>query len=147
MKTIALIFLCLTAFLTMEPLLSAKGLFIDHAMIGATRSPGSATPIHRLVGMAMLRAPAGMHCCKKKMHCSGRPEPKDGKNDCPGSGCQGTACNPFMACAYGNFYLPAKSGAGLVAPSLSVEKRFPENDNRLSSRLSESWHPPEAFAV
>jgi hypothetical protein len=135
-KCIAFIFFCLTAFLTMEPLMSAKGMLPVNSMLACTRAAEVNTTAP---GTNSVR----MHCCKKKMHCSRQAQPKDGKEGGQSDGCQGNGCNPFMACAYGNFYLLEKSATGLLAPSFLLDKQIPANDNRLSSRLSESWHPPE----
>ena len=57
-------------------------------------------------------------------------------------GCEGNACNPFMACVYGNFYALEKTGltfSNLVTNSI---KSIIVDDNRLSDNISECWHPP-----
>jgi hypothetical protein len=122
----------------MEPLMSARGMLPVNSMLACSRTA--------VVGAAAQGTNATpMHCCKQKMHCSRQaaPKPKDDKEGCRGNGCQGNGCNPFMACAYGNFYLLEKPGTEIGIPSFLIGKKIPANDNRLSSRLSESWHPPE----
>lgn len=57
--------------------------------------------------------------------------------------CDDAKCNPFMACASGNFYTVAKSLSGQPFIFQWNEKILPENDNRLAYCLFECWHPPE----
>jgi hypothetical protein len=157
-KCIAFIFLYLTAFLTMEPLLGAKGILPVNGMLACSPSSAVRTRILDMAGMAIpmndviapslgITASGDMPCCKHKMHCSRQATQQNGKEDGPGKGCQGNGCNPFMACAYGNFYLLEKNSAALTVPALIKEKRTPANDNRLFSHHSESWHPPEFIIV
>jgi hypothetical protein len=71
-------------------------------------------------------------------------KPPSGKHPSGDNGkCQGEGCNPFMACAFGNFYLVEESGFDLFTIAPEKDKQFAVNDNRLSTNLSESWHPPE----
>jgi hypothetical protein len=117
-KLIASIFLCLVAFFTVQPLISSRGMLAGEQAI----------------------APA-MHCCAKMMKCPKKSRPaSNGSNR---GKCDENGCNPFMACAYGNFYLPAKGGLIFFMIAPEKEKKIALNDNRLSSSLSESWHPPE----
>jgi hypothetical protein len=49
-----------------------------------------------------------------------------------------------MVCAYGNFYLAEKNGFTFLSIVPEKEKKGMVNDNRLSTKLSESFHPPES---
>ena len=78
------------------------------------------------------------HCClKMKMNC-----PKKQSSNDAGK-CDGSKCNPFMACASGNFYNIAMGFTEICCLDKRSEKILPENDNRLSANLSDCWHPPE----
>jgi hypothetical protein len=57
--------------------------------------------------------------------------------------CEAGRCNPFMACAAGNFYTVAKSYSEHHMPILLNRKFPPRNDHRLASSSSDCWHPPE----
>jgi hypothetical protein len=57
--------------------------------------------------------------------------------------CDDGNCNPFMACALGNFYTLTKSFAEEPFISQWCGKITPRNDNRLVFRSSDCWHPPE----
>jgi hypothetical protein len=74
---------------------------------------------------------SGMHCHKKDQ--SGKK-----KGDCSTNG-----CNPFMACAYGNFYILNKQAIDHIIQVKETGLIPVINDNRLASALSECWHPPE----
>jgi len=76
-----------------------------------------------------------MKCCSKTMKCSKEKEP-------PAKQCDQNACNPFMACAYGNFYLLEKSGFTFTTLSINKTRIILVNDNRLADNLSDCWHPP-----
>jgi hypothetical protein len=57
--------------------------------------------------------------------------------------CGSNGCNPFMACASGNFYNLNKDITEWIIIGSKTEKIASINDNRLASSLSECWHPPE----
>ncbi len=110
----------------MEPLMSSQGIFGAMGLTSAAVKVDSKT------------MPGGMRCCHKMMKCPRKKAPAGG-----GGKCQGNGCNPFMACAFGNFYLLEKGGVEFVLAALRTDKKILINDNRLSSSLSDSWHPPE----
>lgn len=87
------------------------------------------------------RTVSAMLCCPKMMKCHKEKHPSGDNRKCESDG-----CNPFMACAYGNFYLLEKSGFNFLTIVPEIEKKAAINDNRLSTRLSDCWHPPE-FAL
>ncbi len=76
-----------------------------------------------------------MKCCEKMMSCHK-------KKQSPRKACEGMGCNPFMACAYGNFYVVEKSDISFKSLVVSNIKIVPSNDNRLADNLSDCWHPP-----
>jgi hypothetical protein len=114
----AFILFLLVAFFTMQPLISSR-----------------------------QTAPA-MSCCSEMMKChadkdpSGKP-PSGKHSSGDNSKCQGESCNPFMACAFGNFYLLERNGFDFSGIAPEKEKKMAIDDNRLSKGLSENWHPPE----
>jgi hypothetical protein len=112
----------------MEPLMSSQGMF---GTIGLTNAG---------VKVDTKTLPGGMHCCHKMTKCPRKSAPTGN-----GGKCQGNGCNPFMACAYGNFYLLEKAGVEFLPAAQQTDKKILINDNRLSSSLSDSWHPPEFF--
>jgi hypothetical protein len=57
--------------------------------------------------------------------------------------CDKNNCNPFMACASGNFYTLEKNYIESHSVFTWGEKVTPENDNRLAKCLCDCWHPPE----
>jgi len=57
--------------------------------------------------------------------------------------CDDTKCNPFMACALGNFYTAVKNFGEHQLIFQWHEKMHPQNDNRLAFCLFDCWHPPE----
>jgi hypothetical protein len=75
---------------------------------------------------------------KGKMDC-----PADQQNSKDTGRCDPNMCNPFMACASGNFYIMENGTAESYAVLPSNEKMSTVNDNRLASCLSDCWHPPE----
>lgn len=79
-----------------------------------------------------------MMCCGKMMKCHKQKQQPDKENKCERSG-----CNPFMACASGNFYNIDKDIIDYLIKGSKIEKITAINDNRLASSLSECWHPPE----
>jgi hypothetical protein len=129
-KSVAFIFLCLIVFFTMEPLMSSQGMFgPDGLIVAGVKADAKTVP-----------GEGGMRCCHKMAKCPKQPSPTGN-----GRKCQGNGCNPFMACAYGNFYLVETTGVAFVLAVQQKDKKIPINDNRLSSSLSDSWHPPEFF--
>ena len=86
-------------------------------------------------------APAAASC-PKMMKCHSQKQSKKDKGNCDSDG-----CNPFMACANCNFYLVEKGGFTFLSIVPEQEKKVAVNDNRLSTWLSESWHPPEGEAL
>jgi hypothetical protein len=80
-------------------------------------------------------------CCKKmNISCSKAKHSSDKPVKCDPN-----RCNPFMACASGNFYTIEKSFFKSYLIITRSKKIIPENDNRLSSCLSDCWHPPESI--
>ncbi len=78
-------------------------------------------------------------CCKKKSSCSKKASQK-GKKE---KDCQGEGCNPFMACSNYNLFLLAKAfHSNHIVLIQKKQKIAIVNDNRISSRLSDCWHPP-----
>lgn len=81
-------------------------------------------------------------CCKKKTGCNKQDSKKESrdKNDC-----QGSRCNPFMGCSNYNLFLSVKAfQPGHILLSERKQKIEVTNDNRLSSSLSDCWHPPNS---
>ena len=79
-----------------------------------------------------------VQCCKKDF-CNKRGDEKpDKKNNCGNNG-----CNPFMACAYGNFFLIGKSSICFTYTPIAGKKIIALNDNRIATMFSDCWHPPE----
>ncbi len=74
------------------------------------------------------------------MKCSKQKQSPDKQSD-------NNACNPFMACPYGNFYLSEKTNFDFT--NLPIDKIYiiPVNDNRLSENLTQCWHPPQMFSI
>jgi len=87
-------------------------------------------------------SPVPSACCSKgMMKCPKKSPPASDNKKCRREG-----CNPFMACAYGNFYMAEKGGIGFLSITPEKKKKMAINDNRLSTNLSESWHPPECIS-
>ena len=82
--------------------------------------------------------PAESSCCKSKSKCD-KPEPSDNNND----DCENNRCNPLMSCPTGNFYLLHYSYISIASLQIPKQKVVPVNDNRLTTNLTECWHPPE----
>jgi hypothetical protein len=76
-----------------------------------------------------------MTCCKKN------------KNPHNSEKCGDNACNPFMACAFGNYFTNDSPVYSLPAYALRREKITIANDNRLFACLTDCWHPPESSLV
>jgi len=76
-------------------------------------------------------------CCKKE-NCS-----KTGSESKKDNDCRNKTCNPFLACAYGNFYFLSNDKIVFGNIYLNKQKTYSFNDNRLSSIQSECWHPPQ----
>jgi hypothetical protein len=79
-----------------------------------------------------------MQNCSKMMKCHNKKHPSTKGNKCENNG-----CNPFTACAYGNFYTVSKAVLSFTIIASKREKITPINDNRLASFSSDCWHPPE----
>jgi hypothetical protein len=77
-----------------------------------------------------------MKCCSKMMKCNKREKQQSNKT------CEGNSCNPFMACASGNFYLMEKTSLTFTNLPINKKKNILINDNRLSDNLSNCWRPP-----
>ena len=75
---------------------------------------------------------------KMKMSC-----PKNRQTQNKTRQCGDNKCNPFMACASGNFYTVEKGLTETITVPIWNEKMTPENDNRIFASLSDCWHPPE----
>lgn len=76
-------------------------------------------------------------CCPSKKECS-KPASGDSNDDCANN-----RCNPLMSCPTGNFYLLHFSYISIVSVQIPKLKVVPVNDNRLLTKLTECWHPPE----
>ena len=76
--------------------------------------------------------------CHKMMKC-----PKQGKPDGKETD---DSCNPFMSCVYGNFYFAEKNIFSFEITPPVIDKITATNDNRLSEKSAECWHPPETSA-
>lgn len=74
-------------------------------------------------------------CCKTKCN---KPQSQEDKKDC-----QTNRCNPLMACPIGNFYLLGSSHISIATLIIPKQKTTLVNDNRISTQLTECWHPPE----
>jgi len=72
-----------------------------------------------------------------KIKCN-KPKPPEDKKDCGSD-----RCNPLMACPTGNFYLLGYSHISFAAFMITKQKTSLVNDNRVSTKLTECWHPPE----
>jgi hypothetical protein len=79
---------------------------------------------------------------KRKMDC-----PEDPQKSKDTGRCDPNMCNPFMACASGNFYIMENELAESYMVLPHSEKINTVNDNRLASCLSDCWHPPEVIIV
>jgi hypothetical protein len=76
-------------------------------------------------------------CCQKESCSKKDSEPKKDTD------CRNKSCNPFIACAYGNFYFLSNNGIDFSNILLNKLKTYSFNDNRLSSMHPECWHPPQ----
>jgi len=61
--------------------------------------------------------------------------------------CEKNHCNPILGCPGGNFYIHQYATVSLNGPVIRKQKNIVVNDNRLFSRLSECWHPPELSSL
>lgn len=77
------------------------------------------------------------YCSKDK--CPKKEKEESGKKD----KCEDKGCNPFMACACGNFFLIQKQSVDFIVLKLTTQKIILLNDNRIVTNLSDCWHPPE----
>jgi len=64
------------------------------------------------------------------------------KNQSKDNSCTNNSCNPFMACAYGNFFTGAFNAITVRSVSQFREKIAPANDNRITDISPDCWHPP-----
>jgi hypothetical protein len=79
--------------------------------------------------------------CAKKSKCP-MPAPSPEKEDCNSNG-----CNPFVPCSMGACCYLVENIFACTHPTIVSSKRIALfNDNRISDRLSECWHPPEAIS-
>lgn len=88
-------------------------------------------------GMVEKQAQAGS-CSMKKSSCDKQKENSDQDRNC-----ESDRCNPFMSCTTGNFFDLENYAISSDPAITEAKKLFLENDNRLRSRCSECWHPPE----
>jgi hypothetical protein len=75
---------------------------------------------------------------EQKSDCCMQDKKSTNKNNT----CDQTACNPLRVCVYGSFFVVDNAATDIIVPSPIVQKITPANDNRISSALSECWHPP-----
>ena len=83
-------------------------------------------------------------CCAKtsKPSCSGS-KCTPPKNSEKGKDCN-NGCNPFVPCAVGSCCYLVESFYSYSSSSIVAKQKLALiNDNRISSGLSECWHPPE----
>jgi hypothetical protein len=78
--------------------------------------------------------------CAKKSRCPMQQQaPSPEEKDCDNNG-----CNPFVPCSMGACcYLVESMFTYSLTTIVSTQKIALFNDNRISDRLSECWHPPE----
>ncbi|HEX5652210.1 MAG TPA: hypothetical protein VFX58_04000 [Chitinophagaceae bacterium] len=57
--------------------------------------------------------------------------------------CRENPCNPLLGCPSGNFYLDNSSLVTITAYIILKQETILVNDNRVLTRLTECWHPPE----
>lgn len=81
-------------------------------------------------------------CCNPQKTCTKEEENQSEKQD----DCRNMACNPFMSCVYGNFFVLDKQCISFDFFPGAKQKLNVYNDNRVIQNLSECWHPPEASA-
>ena len=79
--------------------------------------------------------PTESSCCKTKCN---KPKPPEDNRDC-----ESNRCNPLMACPSGSFYFPDYSHISIATLIILKQKPTLVNDNRVSTQLTECWHPPE----
>jgi hypothetical protein len=77
----------------------------------------------------------GMGC---KMKCK-KAKKDHGSNDC-------NQCNPFMACAFGNFFEPAIHFEQIIYSPVASTKIFLTDTKIISAYIADCWHPPEIFS-
>ncbi len=82
-----------------------------------------------------METKAEMNCCMKSK--CGKNNEQQRKNKCENNG-----CNPFMACALGNFFLSQKPFQLSYSFTIVKQQRFILNDNRVARGSSDCWHPP-----
>src|SRR5580704_6733444 len=82
-----------------------------------------------------------MKCCTKmRCHKNNHQSNNEGK-------CENNTCNPFMPCIYGNFFTTDNNIYNFTIIKARKGKSLVVNDNRLSSHLSDCWHPPQSLFV
>jgi hypothetical protein len=81
--------------------------------------------------------PVAKKSCSMKTSCHREESSKNSGK------CGADKCNPFMACAYGNFYTVERNFTSIHLVIKRSEKILPANDNRLAFYLTDCWHPPE----
>jgi len=76
-------------------------------------------------------------CSKQKT--SDKPKDSNEKGNCPSEG-----CNPFVQCPLGSCcYIVENLIPQGPIPAIKKQKLPLIDDNKLSNRISECWHPPE----
>jgi len=73
-------------------------------------------------------------CSMKKKHCNRKLN--DENNDC-------SKCNPFMACAYGNFFINEMPFEQTNSFLILTKRIITPNVRILSYYIADCWHPPE----
>ena len=67
--------------------------------------------------------------------------------EAPSKDCSNKACNPFLPCSMGSCCYVAENMFNYsTATTISTKKIAPFNDNRILTKISECWHPPEAIS-
>jgi hypothetical protein len=76
-------------------------------------------------------------CCSHKGCSDDCSKPKENPD------CRNRPCNPFIACAYGNFFVMEPGEIVVSGLPFNKQKTFLHNDNRLAFNRSDCWHPPQ----
>jgi hypothetical protein len=79
-----------------------------------------------------LGAEPASHCAMATCHKEKQEKPKDCTN-----------CNPFMGCSLCNFFIGTNQEIEINTTRNIIQKNSANNDNRVATRSSEFWHPPE----
>lgn len=132
MKTRASILMILWTVLLIEPLSANLNIKTPYSSCAKTQEVQVQSSCSQLPPACAQSLPS---CFKSK--CD-KPADKQEENDC-----ETNRCNPLMSCPTGNFYLFNPSNLSIEPFIVSKQKTVLIDDNRISKRLAECWHPPE----